>query len=252
MDKALTLLWAFEGSPAEVGVVELAGKVGLSPSSVSRLLSSLVGGGLIDYNQATGRYRLGVGLVRLASLVTDRLDLRSTARPHLQALVDGTRETAYLSIFGGDQALTIDFIPSPRAVVSLVQLGRPSPVHCTAVGKLLLAHQPEAVQRRALAGPLHRFTPRTIVGPEALRLELERIRADGYAAAEEEREPELNAIAAPIFGPRCEAVAALGVQGPAYRFDRPAMMRALGLLRLEAEALSRKLTSARRDEVARR
>lgn len=241
VDKGLTLLWAFEGAQAELGVVELARRTGINASTVSRLLGSLVSGGLVEYNEDSGRYRLGLGLVRLASVVTGRLDLRAVARPRLEALVESTRETASLSIFGGEQAVTVDFVPSPRAVVSVVQLGRPSLVHCTSVGKLLLAFQTEAVRERALSGSLSRFTPRTITSPLALRAELARIREQGYAVAEEERELELNAIAAPVYGPQGYVVAALGVQGPAHRFDRAAMPRALPSLRREASALSRDL-----------
>ncbi|HKC74548.1 MAG TPA: IclR family transcriptional regulator [Chloroflexota bacterium] len=243
VDKALALLWAFEGAQAELGVVELARRTGINASSVSRLLGSLVAGGLVEYNRDTGRYHLGLGLVRLASLVTGRLDLRAAARPHLDTLVARTHETANLSIFGGEQAMTVDFVPSPRTVVSVVQLGRPSLVHCTSVGKLLLAFQPAAVRERALAGPLPRFTPRTLVHPEVLRAELARIREQGYAMAEEEREPELNAIAAPVYGAQGQVVAALGLQGPAHRFDHAAMLRALPALRKEAAALSRELGS---------
>lgn len=241
VDKALALLWAFESAPGELGVVELARKTGLGASTVSRLLSSLVAGELVAYNEATGRYYLGLGLVRLAALVTGRHDLRATARPHLHALVESTQETASVSVFGGEQALTIDFVPSARAVVSMVQLGRPSLAHCTSVGKLLLAYQPEAVCERILSGPLPRFTPRTIVDAAVLREELRRIQARGYATAQEERDAELNAIAAPVRGAHEQVVAALGVQGPAHRFDHAAMLRALPLLQAEAEALSREL-----------
>lgn len=241
VDKALALLWAFDGSRAELGVVELARKVGLSPSNVSRLLSSLVRGNVVEYDGGTGRYRLGIGLVRLASVVTDHLDLRAVAHRHLEALVEGTRETASLSIFTGEHAVTIDFVPSPLAVVSVIQLGRPGLVHCTSVGKLLLAYQEEDVRERALSKPLPRFTPRTIVDPDLVRLELQRIREQGYAMAEEEREPELNAIAVPVRGAYGQILGALGVQGPAHRFDRSAMLQALGLLRREAEPLSRQL-----------
>ncbi len=199
VDKALALLWSFEGTQVELGVVELSKRTGINTSTVSRLLGSLVAGRLVEYNEDTGRYRLGLGLVRLASVVTGRLDLRVTARPHLETLVESTHETASLSIFGGEQAVTVDFVPSPRSVASVVQLGRPSLVHCTSVGKLLLAFQPE------------------------------------------EREPELNAVAAPVYGAQGQVVAALGLQGPAHRFDRAAMLRALPLVRKEALALSRAL-----------
>lgn len=241
VDKALDLLWAFDGRRADLGVVELARKVGLSPSNVSRLLSSLVHGGLVEYDEATGRYRLGIGLVRLAAVVTGHLDLRTLARPHLVELTDGTKETASLSIFTGEHAVTIDFVPSPLAVVSVAQLGRPGFAHCTSVGKLLLAFQREDSWERSLAGPLARFTPRTIVDPELLRVALQRIREEGYAMAEEERELELNAIAVPVRSAHGEVVAALGLQGPAHRFGREAMLQVLPLLRREANTLSHEL-----------
>jgi IclR family acetate operon transcriptional repressor len=245
VDKALAVLRAFDGADAELGVGDLARRTAINPSTVSRLLSSLVAGELVEYRQETGRYRLGLGLLPLASLVTARLDLRTIARPHLQALVDHTQETASLSIFGDDQAVTIDFVPSPRSVASVVQLGRPSLVHCTAVGKVLLAYQSPEVGDRALARPLPRFTPRTLVDPASVLAELAQVRAQGYATAEEEREPELNAIAVPLHGPQGAVLAALGVQGPAHRFDRAALMRTLPLLCAEAAALSRKLGAAR-------
>ena len=237
VDKALSVLWAFAGSQTELGVSELARTTAITPSTVSRLLSSLVAGDLVEYNVQTGRYRLGLGLLRLASSVTGRLDLRAAARPHLQALVESTHETASLSIFGGEQALTIDFITSPRAVASVVQLGRPSLVHCTSVGKVLLAFQPETVWQQVLTASLPRFTPRTIVDPAVLQAELLRVREQGYAVAEEEREPELNAIAVPVHGAQGQVIAALGLQGPAHRFDHAAMLQALPVLRAEAAAL---------------
>jgi len=241
VDKALAVLWAFEGSQAELGVVELARRTTITPSTVSRLLGSLVAGNLVEYNEASGRYRVGLGVLRLASMVTGRLDLRATARPHLQSLVELTQETASLSIFGGEQAVTIDFVPSPRTVASVVHLGRPSLVHCTSVGKLLLAFQSPKVQDSVLSEPLPRFTPRTVVDGAALREALTQIQRQGYALAEEEREPELNAIAVPVYGAHGQVIAALGVQGPAHRFEHDALLRVLPLMRREAATLSQEL-----------
>lgn len=244
VDKALALLWMFEGQPAELGVAELARKSGLGASNVSRLLSSLVQGKVLQYNEVNGRYRLGVGLVRLASHVTEHLDLRSLAHPHLQTLVAATKETASLSIFAGEHAVTMDFVPSPLAIVSVGRLGRPGQVHCTSVGKVLLAYQEEDVREAALAAALPRFTPRTVVDANQLRPELRTIREQGYAVAEEEREPELNAIAVPVRGAQDRVVAALGLQGPAHRFHHAAMLRALPTLRAEARKLSLELGAA--------
>jgi DNA-binding IclR family transcriptional regulator len=109
--------------------------------------------------------------------------------------------------------------------------------HATATGKVMLAFGPAL----PVAGPLERFTERTIVGREALRREIEAVRAQGWARAAGEREPHLNAIAAPVFGAGGELAAILGVQGPDTRFDAAAQEAAAPVMRKQAVALSRSL-----------
>jgi DNA-binding IclR family transcriptional regulator len=113
----------------------------------------------------------------------------------------------------------------------------------TATGKVMLAFGPES----PLPGPLERFTDRTVVGREALGREIQAVRAQGWARAEGEREPHLNAIAAPVFGAGGELAAILGVQGPDTRFDVAAQDAAVPALREQALALSRALGYAESD-----
>jgi IclR family acetate operon transcriptional repressor len=142
-----------------------------------------------------------------------------------------------LSIPGERDAVTVDFVPSRSSVASVARVGRPSVAHATATGKVALAFAPPA----RLADPLERFTDRTIVDPTGLAAEVARVRAQGWARAEGEREPDLNAIAAPVFGATGDLAAVLGLQGPAGRFDSAAQDAALPTLLAHAAAISRSL-----------
>jgi IclR family acetate operon transcriptional repressor len=212
--RAIALLDAVAESDGEARVGELARRIGVNPSTVSRLLSTLEAGGLVERTSG-GPYRLGLKLVALSDRVLAQLDVRERARPWLTWLVQETGETATLSVPGGGQAITVDFVPSPSSVVSLARLGRPSVAHATAAGKVMLALGPGAGSGGDLE--LTAFTERTITDPAVLHDELERVRSEGVAEAIGEREPDLNALAVPVIGRGGELVAILGLQGPAAR-----------------------------------
>lgn len=211
--RAIALLDAVADSHGGAGVNELARRIGVNASTASRLLSTLEAGGLVERSDG-GPYRLGLKLVALSDRVLAGLDVRERARPWLTWLVNETGETATLSVPGGGEAITVDFIPSPASVASMARLGRPSVAHATAVGKVMLAF---SSGRAAERGELTRFTERTITTAAALAEELERVRAGGIAEAVGEREPDLNALGAPVLGRGGELAAILGLQGPAAR-----------------------------------
>jgi DNA-binding IclR family transcriptional regulator len=220
----------------DLGTNELARRAGTTASTVSRHLGTLVEAGLVDHDEASGRYRLGLRLVHLASSVLGRLDARVLARPHLEALMAETGETTTLSVPADPDAVTVDFVASRHYVHGVTSLGRPSVAHATAAGKAMLAFT-----NRLPPGPLVAYTDRTITDPAALGAELERIRKAGWADAYEEREPELNAIAAPVWSARGDLVGILAVQGPVPRFGRAVARKALPALREHAAALSAEL-----------
>jgi DNA-binding IclR family transcriptional regulator len=233
VERAFAVLDALADGQAELGTNEIARRTGINASTVSRLLATLAGAGFVEHVEATGRYRLGLRLLELGNAVLTRLDLREIARPHLQALADGTGETATLSAPGEGHAVTVDFVQSPSTVQSVARLGRPSVAHATATGKLLLAFGGQEPPERP-----ERYTKRTLVGPTELADEIERIRERGYAEAVGEREEGLNALAAPVWSPERELAGMLGVQGPALRFGRGAMRAALPLLLERADAVN--------------
>ncbi len=206
----------------ELGTNEIARRTGVNASTVSRLLATLASAGYVD-QAANGRYRLGIRLVQLGNAVVDRLDLRELARPELERLVERVGETATLSVAGGYEAVTVDFVQSPSSVQGVAQLGRPSVAHATATGKVLLAFGGIGLP----PGPLRRYTARTIADPRALAREIERARARGWSDAVGEREEDLAGVAAPVRGSRGELAAIIGVQGPTARLDAKARAAAL-------------------------
>jgi DNA-binding IclR family transcriptional regulator len=231
VQRAVAILGELADARTELGTNEIARRTGINVSTISRILATLVSGGLVEHVAATGRYRLGLGVVRLASAVHGRLDIRILAQPQLAELASRTKETATVSVPGEHEAITLDFVQSPLSVRSVAEVGRTSVAHATAVGKVLLAYGGTPP-----AGALHAYTERTIVDPEALAAEVARARERGWAEAVGEREEDLNAIAAPVLSPAGTLAAILGVQGPAVRFNPQAMRSAAELL-LERAAL---------------
>jgi IclR family acetate operon transcriptional repressor len=241
--RAVAILDALAES-GELGTNELARRVGLPASTVSRQLGTLSSTGLVEHQSETGRYRLGIRIVRLANAVLARLDVREIARPHLEELVRITGETATLHVPGEEDAVTIDFVPSAHFVQHVTQLGRPSIAHATSAGKVMLAF----TRRPLPTGPFEAYTPRTITSAEALAAEIERVRARGYAEGLEEREPGLNAVAAPVWAASGTLAAIVALQGPTARFGRAAVRAAVGPLLAHARLTSAELGFAPEDE----
>ena len=221
----------------DVGTNELARLTGLPPSTVSRQLGTLATTGLVEHDPESGRYRLGIRVVRLANAVLERLDVRRVARPHLEELVRLTGETATLHVPGEQDAVTVDFVPSAHTIQHVSQLGRPSIGHATSAGKVMLAF----AGRPLPGGPLRRYTPRSITDRTALEAEIERVRAQGFAEALEEREPGLAAVAAPVWSSSGALAAIVALQGPTTRFGRAQVRRAVTPLLDHARAISRGL-----------
>jgi DNA-binding IclR family transcriptional regulator len=225
VQRAIDILGALADARTELGTSELARRTGISAPTISRVLATLAAGGLAEHVPQTGRYRLGLGLIRLGDAARDGRDIRSLARPLLVRLAGQTGETATLSVPGEHEAITLDFVQSPQSVQSVARIGRPSAAHATAVGKVLLAHGGTLPDE-----PLTAYTARTITDRAALAAEVELVRQRGWARAAGEREDDLNAVAAPLLNGSGELAAIVGVQGPATRFGPAEMEAAIALL----------------------
>ncbi len=241
IERAIAILKAFSPKREELGVTELSRQLNLHKSTVSRLLASLQREGLVEENPVTRKYRLGMVLVTLGGLVLQRLDVTQAARPLMQALATATQETVILAVKDRDKAVSVAQVPSPQTVKHIGWIGRRDPLHCTAIGKVLLAYSPVAEQEVIISHGLPRYTPDTITDPSLLFQELTQVREQDYAIGREEFELGLNAIAAPIYDHRGEVVAAISISGPAFRLSPDRFPALAGQVKQTARTLSGQL-----------
>jgi len=233
VDRAAALLLALGECQAEAGVTELARRLGLHKSTASRLLATLQRRGLVEQDEETGKYRLGLVVIRLAERAEQTLDLRSIALPELERFARATRETVSLAVMQDDACLTVAQVDGPNLVAVADWTGRATALHCVASGKILISALAERDLLRLHRQGLPARTERTITGLEALLEELSRVRRRGFATAFGEWEPGTNAVAAPVRDARGRIVAAVSVWGPAFRVQ-PARVPELARLAQEA------------------
>ncbi len=211
VDRAISAL-EFLARNGEARVSDVAVAIGVHKSTASRLLGVLLQRGLVELAGERGRYRLGFGLLRLAGAVGGRLDVTSQGRQVCDELVASSGETVNLAVRQGEHAYNVHQ-SSGESAIAVNWVGRPTPLHATSSGKVLLAWSVEPTT----ALPLERFTSRTVVDHEKLADQLRQARLDGYAVTMGEYEEGLNAIAAPVFTVNGTLAAALSISGPSYR-----------------------------------
>ncbi|MFE5581245.1 IclR family transcriptional regulator [Kitasatospora sp. NPDC056531] len=240
VDRAVTILELL-ARRGEAGVTEIAAELGVHKSTAFRLVAALELRGLVEQPGERGKYRLGLGLVRLAGAATVRLDLSQQSRPICERLAVEVAETINLAILDVDAAVNIDQVLGPSAITTHNWVGQRTPLHATSSGKVLLAHLPEAALEKRLAEPLERYTPLTVTDPEELRKQLESARRDGFACTIEELETGLNAVAAPVFAHNGQVVAAISASGPSFRLSEGRLREVAAAVRAAAEEVSGRL-----------
>jgi len=241
VDRAAALLLALGESEGEAGVTELARRLGLHKSTASRLLATLQKRGLVEQDEETGKYRLGLVIIRLAEKAERTLDLRGISMPELERLARLTHETTGVGILEGDALLTVAQADGPNLIAVGDWTGRSTPLHCVASGKVLMAALAEREVLRIVRRGLGNHTDRTITELEPLLEELARIRRRGYATALGEYELGLNAVAAPVHDARGNVVAAVDIWGPAFRLTPRRIPELAAQAREAAAAISLRL-----------
>ena len=217
---AILLMKSFSDDQGELGISALAERLGLAKSTVHRLASTLVEAGMLEQNRETGKYRLGLAVFELGSLVRRKIDISFEAKPWLMTLREQTGETVDLSILDHGGVVCVNFLESKKVNRISSGIGLRKPVHCTAEGKALIAFQPAAAIERIIGAKVERRTPRTMTDLGVLKKELAGIRARGYAIDDEEYELGVRAVAASISDDSGNSVAAVGVTGPTQRLTK--------------------------------
>lgn len=219
VERAFELLETVAGAGRDgITLVELAATVPTAMSTTHRYVTTLLNLGVLKRDPA-GRLRLGVRLIALAGSLLGEDALRSTAEPLLEALVEMVGETAHLGVPLGPHMVYVAKVESPHSVRLVSRIGARAPMHCTAMGKAVLAHLDGERRSAILAPPLEVRTPRTLTG-DALLAELDRVRRQGFAVDDEENETGVRCLAAPVLTSAGEPVGAVSVSGPADRLSR--------------------------------
>ncbi|MFC6285389.1 IclR family transcriptional regulator [Nocardioides sp. GCM10027113] len=239
VDRALTILEVL-ARVGEAGVTEIADQLAVHKSTAFRLVATLEAHRLVEQTGDRGKYRLGVGVLRLAGATTARLDLVQEARPVCRQLASDTGETVNIAVLAGGSALYLDQVAGSSALQPHNWVGQHIPLHATSNGKVLLS----GLDRKDLDAVLKKlpvYTPATITRKAQLRLEIERVREQGYAVAVDELEVGLTAVAAPIRNVHGDVVASMSVSGPTFRLGPERVDDVVKLLVEAASEVSHRL-----------
>jgi DNA-binding IclR family transcriptional regulator len=237
VDRALTILDILQKNPSGYGVTELSHQLDVSKSTVHRLLMSLLKKGLVKQDKDTDKYSLGLRLLELGHAVSENFDIRKVASPYLHQLSEITGETAHLVILDNNEIVYIDKIESYQTIRMFSKIGKRAPMHCTGVGKAILAFLPEDQVNKIIDEKgMQKFTEKTITSREKMLPHLQEIKARGYSIDDEEHEMGIKCAAAPIMNHNGDIIGGVSVAGPIMRIsDEKLEMIAQEVLKVSKE-----------------
>jgi DNA-binding IclR family transcriptional regulator len=235
--RVLGVLAAFSAAYPELTLTEISHRTGLPLTTTHRIVGELAGWGALE-RADDGRYRIGLRLWEVGALAPRGLGLRETAMPFLEDLYEVTKQNVQLAVLDGTDVVYLERLSGRGAVNVITRVGGRLPLHATGVGLALLAHADPEFQEQVLAGPLRRYTAKTICSPDELRRTLADVRRTGVAVSDGQIELIALSVAAPVHGARGEVVAALSVVVPAEGSDPRAFVP---VVRAAARGISRTL-----------
>lgn len=239
---ALDLLEQFHDEVDELGVTELSKRLKLHKNNVFRLLATLESRGYIEQNKATENYRLGLKALELGQTFIKQMGLLRQAKPILEKIVEECNETAYVAIFKEGYIVYLDVVETNLTVRVVSRVGSRMPAYCTAAGKVHLAHMSDEEVDAILPRDLKQYTPETITDRSILKEHIKQVAEQGYAFDDEELDPGVRCVAAPIRDYTRRIVGAISISGPSMRLDDARVEKEIVPLITEAgEELSTRL-----------
>ncbi|WP_078409009.1 IclR family transcriptional regulator [Priestia abyssalis] len=237
VERAADVLELFLTSHPELSVKEISQKLNLSKSTVHGIIKTLEHRGYLQQNPDDLKYKLGIKLFELGNFVGNHLDIGKIAKPIIRNLVDELNETVHLVMLQRDEVIYIEKMEGPRALTIYSHVGKRAPIHCTGVGKAILAYQSEQEIDRILSSAiLESFTEYTMTNIADIKNHLKSIRDKGYAIDDEEIELGLKCIAAPIFNHQGSVIAAISCAAPKMRLDEERLSKVIvGIKRAASE-----------------
>ena len=245
LTRGLSLLLELGNHPSGLSLSDLARRCGLPTSTAFRLLTDLYALGFVSFDEGSRNYSVGIAIFQLSQAVSTVQGLTEIARPVMRKVSSVTGETCLLAVLDGVDIVYIERANSPMPVQIAAKTGRRGPIHCTSMGKALLAFQPEDVRKEILRLiRLERFTPNTIISRKKLLVELEQVRKRGYAVADEEYDVGIRAVGVPVLDSNGHPAAAICVSAPAYRTPKEKLETLVPVLREAAGTIGVQLTRA--------
>ena len=219
IERTLEILEVLALEPEGLGVTEISTRVALHKSTVHRILSTLHEWGYVEKGTEADKYKLGMKIIDICSIHLNKIELKTEAYPLLRILTEKSKQPVHLARLEDGQVIYIDKVDVNNSIRMYSQIGRRVPVHCTALGKVLVAGLlDEDVQRIVEEKGLARVTQRTITDRELFMKEVRNVRAREYAIDDEENEEGIRCIAAPIRDYSGKVVAALSTSGASDLF----------------------------------
>ncbi len=244
LEKAISLLSRFDGNRPEWGVTELSNELRINKSTVSKIISTFENHGLLTKNSETRKYRLGLRLFELGSLVASQLDLQKEALACMEELSRLVGETIHLVVMNDFDIIYINKVESPGSLRIGTRVGGRLPAHCTGVGKILLAAlSPEERKIFFKKRPLKKFTPNTITDPKILQQALDEASVQGYALDNEEFSGGLMCVAAPIKNYSEKIIGAISISGSIHRLREKNLENLIAQTKNTAQKISQRLGS---------
>jgi DNA-binding IclR family transcriptional regulator len=242
LQRALGLLEVIAQNRAPLGWAEISRKVGLHPSTAHHLLQTLTCLGYLAQDEQTREYYVGSKVFQVAALAWKEANLIKLAAPALAEVARHTGETSHLSLIAQGEITVIHKVEGKNPIQVSARVGYPSPAHCTANGKILLASFAKDQLKEFLSeNELRPFTPNSVVAIELLERELSRVRAQGYAVDNQEFRLGVRCIAAPLRNFTGQVIAAIGISGPAWQISEDRMAGLAEYLKSVACRLSQQL-----------
>lgn len=239
VDRALDVLDCFSSETPELRLTDLSERLGISKIQVLRIVSTLAAKGYLARDPLTKRYRLGIRLFQLGTVVQQQMDLRRIAHPHLVRLAEETKETARLVVHDDLGPVCVDVAESPKGIRVFAQLGARLPWNAGTSSKLILAFLAEEQRERILAkGGFKRYTDHTLTDPDELRTVLSAIRRAGHHVGIRDLDEDAIGVSAPVFDAAGQVVGAINVAAPASRLGEADVARLVDLVRQAAADVS--------------
>lgn len=246
LDRAAAILKCFSPSKPELFVREVAALTGLHKATAHRILMAMQYNEMVEQDPVTGRYHLGIQLVRLGEHAIGRLDVSVIARPTLVDLAARSGERVHLAVLDGDQVVALERVDGANSSTVPSLPGRLFPVHTTSLGKAILAAMDDGAVRHILGDrPLKRLTPNTPPTVAVLLEDLRRARKRGYVTSEEELAIGLSSVGAAVLDRSGAPVAAINISGSSARIRGPHMAELGEMVKKAAQRISERLGHGR-------